>query len=50
MDVRNKEIKVKVSSQEYTKIKNKAERIGLKPASFLRLLGLRVKLGVTIDP
>ena len=38
---KNHEIRVKVTQQQYEKIKSKAESVGMSLSSFLRMLGLR---------
>jgi len=40
---KNKEIKVRVSSEEFERIKNKAEFLGVPISTFIRLVALAVK-------
>jgi len=46
---RNHEIKVKLSQGEKEKIKYKAEDMGLNPAEFLRMLGLKSVIKTEIN-
>lgn len=45
---KNHEIRVKLSEEEYDKIKKKAESAGLKLSAFLRYLGLNTVIKVTL--
>jgi len=43
-EVRNHEVRTKLSVEELKTIKAKAKELGMKPATFLRFLGLSAKV------
>ena len=49
MAARNGKISVKVNQEEEKIIQDKAEKVGLQKASFLRYLGLNANVSVTLE-
>jgi len=46
---KNREIKIKVSTEEFEKIKSKAQRLGLATATFCRLIILSARTPITLQ-
>lgn len=46
---RNHEVKVKFSQAEFEKVKLKAEKLGLKPSVFLRMLALQSRVDEAVE-
>lgn len=46
---RNHELRVKLSKEELEMIKKKSDRLGMKPSPFLRFLGLKSTISVSLE-
>ena len=46
MTKKNYELRVKLSKEELEKLKRKSARLGMKPSTFLRLVGLSANISV----
>jgi len=46
--MKTKILNVRLSDDEFKKIKDKALRLGLQPSAFLRLVGLSAKLKIDV--
>jgi hypothetical protein len=46
---RNHEVRIKLSEEEFKKIKEKADKVNMKISSLLRYLGLKTNLKVTLE-
>jgi len=44
---RNRQIEIKVSKEEYEKLKNKSNSLGMNISSFLRFVGLSSKIEIS---